>query len=153
MHENVLAYRPIHPLDGALGDAAIVVEQGHVRRVLRLRPALEPGCAQHRFQPLLKDDQCTHTFVPIKYERLIPRSRRQAERTVEGNLKRWRGDSGYGLGAPSDPATRDRPTQGSRDTRNQSRFTDRSKGVIRSMGKGNTMVELFSLEMSASVCR
>jgi hypothetical protein len=37
--------------------------------------------------------------------------------------------------------------------RGYSCFKGRSSGEMRSMGSGNTIVELFSLEMSASVCR
>ncbi len=35
----------------------------------------------------------------------------------------------------------------------QSPLERRRSGVIKSMGSGNTTVELFSVEMSASVCR
>ena len=55
---------------------------------------------------------------------------------------------------PEPRATRTRWTVRARcQCARQSPFKRRSSGVIRSMGKGNTMVELFSLEMSASVCR
>jgi hypothetical protein len=48
MHQDELPYRPTDSIDGLFCNAAIIIQQGHVRLVLRLNPVPQADFLQCR---------------------------------------------------------------------------------------------------------
>ena len=68
---------PLYRLDHLLGDAAVVTKQGHVRRVLQVRPATESGIHHFQAERLLEPHQRGNATVSLQDEG--PVARRAAE--------------------------------------------------------------------------
>jgi len=88
MHKDELAYYPSHCLDRSFQNKGIVIQKGHVRRVLRLRPtAREPSlierCAKNTVKSLQRDEAVAST----QDERPVPLSAVETDCTVKGNLE------------------------------------------------------------------
>jgi hypothetical protein len=87
VHEDEFAHGPTNCLDDLLGDAVVVIQQGHMRCVLRLRPTPEPGFFQRHAKQLLKRYECRDTIAPAQDEWPVTRSARETHRAVECDVK------------------------------------------------------------------
>ena len=94
VHQDELACSPPDRLDGLLGDAAVIVKQGHVRRVARFGPAPEPGLLHRHPQCLLEFHQCGDAIASAQNEGPVPWGAGEARRAVERDLERCHGSDG-----------------------------------------------------------
>jgi hypothetical protein len=71
MHQDELTYRPTDSIDGLFCNAAIIIQQGHVRLVLRLHPAPQADFLQCRAKMPMQGQQSHHTIAAAQYEWLV----------------------------------------------------------------------------------
>ena len=106
VHEHELVRGPGNRLDSLLGDAALVVQQGHVRPVVRLQSVPEPGRLEHLAKSLLKRRQCSNAITSDQHERPVARSAQETQRAVEPELERRHHDRRRRLACQRDDVPR-----------------------------------------------
>src|SRR5580658_1369464 len=71
VHQDELTYPPTDSIDRLFGNAAVVIQQGHVRLVLRLHPAPEANFLQCSTKTLTQDHQSGDTIASSQHEWLV----------------------------------------------------------------------------------
>src|ERR1700678_912683 len=93
VHEHELAYSPSDRIARPLGNKGVIVQEGHMGRVLQFRlAASQPDSAKRRAKSSLKSRQCNDTVRATQDEWPISPSGGKAQRMVERNLERCRHD-------------------------------------------------------------
>ncbi len=102
MHKDKLLRSPANCLDSLLGEATIVIQEGHMRCVVWCHPAPEPGFRYRQAKSLLKRDQRGDAIASTQDERSATRSADEAHRAVEHDIERRERDSCSGFTRCSD---------------------------------------------------
>src|ERR1700722_12989308 len=93
VHGHEPAYSPSDRIARLLGNQGVIVQEGHMGRVLQFRlAASQPDSAKRRAKRSLKSRQCNDTVRAPQDEWPISPPGGKAQRTIERNLERGRRD-------------------------------------------------------------
>ncbi len=106
VHEDELMHGPADRLDDLLGNTAVAVQQGHVRRVCLPPVVSDPNFPHRRTQNLLKRHQRGDTIAATQDQRMVSRSAEETRRAVERDLERRHYNGCRRFGCPRDIALR-----------------------------------------------